>query len=345
MSKPEQLQEEKQQQKPINDVSNASIVVNTEATSQQNLNAQTVQTQVQLPADASTYSQNAPLTMKEQMEQRELERWGMVNAFHKKSGEAEFARSNYKNELGQLDLYGLRDALKADSKSKSGLFDAMYENLNTLLNLSDTKGKIVDEKGIERKADFGESLFAARQSVHDYLSIRSRQIHIFDNGKKRLDIAERIERLLDELSENINARMEALSDKEKRMAEYERDHLTPEEIEERENIHELDEKALELDEKISEIQHSKLEFIKMQNHTIESLSNLVENRDEDTGEHVRRTRAYVELLAVQLMKNNKYSDVLNPRYVRFLKRAAPMHDIGKIVVPDAILKKRGRLTE
>ena len=108
---------------------------------------------------------------------------------------------------------------------------------------------------------------------------------------------------------------------------------------------ELDEKALELDEKISEIQHSKLEFIKMQNHTIESLSNLVENRDEDTGEHVRRTRAYVELLAVQLMKNNKYSDVLNPRYVRFLKRAAPMHDIGKIVVPDAILKKPGRLTE
>ena len=83
---------------------------------------------------------------------------------------------------------------------------------------------------------------------------------------------------------------------------------------------------------------------KMKNHTIESLSNLVENRDEDTGEHVRRTRAYVELLAVQLMKNNHYPDILNPRYVRFLKRAAPMHDIGKIVVPDAILKKPGRLT-
>ncbi len=108
---------------------------------------------------------------------------------------------------------------------------------------------------------------------------------------------------------------------------------------------ELDEKASELDEKVSEIQRSKLEVIKMQNHTIESLSNLVENRDEDTGEHVRRTRAYVELLAVQLMKNNQYPDILNPRYIRFLKRAAPMHDIGKIVVPDAILKKPGRLTE
>lgn len=108
---------------------------------------------------------------------------------------------------------------------------------------------------------------------------------------------------------------------------------------------ELDEKSNELKEKVSEIQRSKLAVIKMQNHTIESLSNLVENRDADTGEHVRRTRAYVELLAVQLMKNNRYSDILNPRYVRFLKRAAPMHDIGKIVVSDAILKKPGRLTD
>lgn len=108
--------------------------------------------------------------------------------------------------------------------------------------------------------------------------------------------------------------------------------------------YELDAKETELNNKISEIEQSKLEFIKMQNHTIESLSNLVENRDEDTGEHVRRTREYVELLAVQLMKNDHYPDILTPRYVRFLKRAAPMHDIGKIVVPDAILKKPGRLT-
>ena len=106
----------------------------------------------------------------------------------------------------------------------------------------------------------------------------------------------------------------------------------------------LDEKESELNDKLSEIENSKVQFIKMQNHTIESLSNLVENRDEDTGEHVRRTRAYVELLAIQLMKNGHYSNILTPRYVRFLKRAAPMHDIGKIVVPDAILKKPGRLT-
>lgn len=107
---------------------------------------------------------------------------------------------------------------------------------------------------------------------------------------------------------------------------------------------ELSEKEIELIDRVHEAQNTKLEFIKMQNHTIESLSNLVENRDEDTGEHVRRTRAYVELIAVQLMKNNKYPEILTPRYIRFLKRAAPMHDIGKIVVPDAVLKKPGRFT-
>ena len=107
--------------------------------------------------------------------------------------------------------------------------------------------------------------------------------------------------------------------------------------------YELDAKEEELHSKVSEIERSKLEVIKMQNHTIESLSNLVENRDEDTGEHVRRTREYVELLAVQLMKNGHYPEIITPRYIRFLKRAAPMHDIGKIVVPDSILKKPARL--
>ena len=107
---------------------------------------------------------------------------------------------------------------------------------------------------------------------------------------------------------------------------------------------ELSEKEVELINQVHEAQNSKLEVIKMQNHTIESLSNLVENRDEDTGEHVRRTRAYVELIAVQLMKNNRYPEIINPKYIRYLKRAAPMHDIGKIVVPDAVLKKPAKLT-
>ena len=106
----------------------------------------------------------------------------------------------------------------------------------------------------------------------------------------------------------------------------------------------LDEIENEMLDKSTEIEKNKLKIIRMQDHTIESLSNLVENRDEDTGEHVLRTREYVELVAVQMMKDGYYPEILTPRYIRLLKRAAPMHDIGKIVVPDAILKKPGRLT-
>jgi response regulator RpfG family c-di-GMP phosphodiesterase len=96
--------------------------------------------------------------------------------------------------------------------------------------------------------------------------------------------------------------------------------------------------------KNAELERSRQRIIEMQNHTIESLSNLVESRDESTGKHVRRTISYVEVLSSQLMQNGYFTDILTPGYILLLKRAAPMHDIGKIVVPDAILKKPGRLT-
>ncbi len=107
----------------------------------------------------------------------------------------------------------------------------------------------------------------------------------------------------------------------------------------------LAEKENEIHNQTSQLEKSKSLIIKMQDHTIESLSSLVENRDEDTGEHILRTMAYVEMIAIQLMKKGLFSETLTPRYIRYLKRAAPMHDIGKIVVPDAILKKPARFTE
>ena len=70
---------------------------------------------------------------------------------------------------------------------------------------------------------------------------------------------------------------------------------------------------------------------------------LVENRDDNTGGHIRRTSAYVELLAKELEKNRKYSRILTADYIENLRLAAPMHDVGKIAIPDAILLKPGRL--
>lgn len=177
-------------------------------------------------------------------EAKEAERWAMVNAFRKKSGEATITNSNYKNEYGSMDIFELRDALLNDSKSKSKLFDAMVIDLDTFLKLSETSGKTEFDTAIIT-SDYGDSLIAARKSVHNYLSIRSGQIHIFDNGKRRLDIAERIERLLDDMSLEINKKVGGLPEKEKRMAMYRRDKLTDDEIKERENQYELNEKALD----------------------------------------------------------------------------------------------------
>ena len=83
----------------------------------------------------------------------------------------------------------------------------------------------------------------------------------------------------------------------------------------------------------------------MQEHIISGLSNLIENRDMETGEHVARTSAYVKILAEAARKEGIYSDALTDHYIDLLCTIAPMHDIGKIVVSDQILKKPGRLTK
>lgn len=72
---------------------------------------------------------------------------------------------------------------------------------------------------------------------------------------------------------------------------------------------------------------------------------LVENKDGSTGGHIKRTTMYVQLLAEELQRRGYYEEVLTKDYIKNLCMAAPMHDIGKISVPDVILQKPGRLTE
>lgn len=78
---------------------------------------------------------------------------------------------------------------------------------------------------------------------------------------------------------------------------------------------------------------------------VTGFSTLIENRDDSTGTHVLRTTAYVELIANELQKRGYYKDYLTKDYISDLVMSAPMHDIGKIAIPDSILKKPGRLTE
>lgn len=90
---------------------------------------------------------------------------------------------------------------------------------------------------------------------------------------------------------------------------------------------------------------SVLELARYHEEMIMGFATLVENKDGSTGGHIKRTTMYVRLLAQELRRRGYYKEVLTKDYVRNLCLAAPMHDIGKISVPDVILQKPGKLTE
>lgn len=81
-----------------------------------------------------------------------------------------------------------------------------------------------------------------------------------------------------------------------------------------------------------------------QDAAILALISLVETRHEETGNHIMRTREYVKVLALELRANVNYQDQLDGEFIEALYKSAPLHDIGKVGVPDNILKKPGKLT-
>ena len=90
---------------------------------------------------------------------------------------------------------------------------------------------------------------------------------------------------------------------------------------------------------------SVLELARYHEEMTMGFATLVENKDGSTGGHIKRTTMYVRLLAEELRRRGYYREVLTKDYVRNLYLAAPMHDIGKVSIPDVILQKPGRLTE
>lgn len=85
------------------------------------------------------------------------------------------------------------------------------------------------------------------------------------------------------------------------------------------------------------------ELVNAQKIMVFSLANLAEWRDPETGDHLERTRNYGVLLAGHLRATPKYRKVITARFLEDLRDAAPLHDIGKVGVPDAILLKEGPL--
>jgi len=78
--------------------------------------------------------------------------------------------------------------------------------------------------------------------------------------------------------------------------------------------------------------------------TIESLATLAEYRDPETGGHIKRTQNYVKALAVELKDHPRFRHELDDETIEMLYLSAPLHDIGKVGVPDHILLKAGKLT-
>ena len=83
----------------------------------------------------------------------------------------------------------------------------------------------------------------------------------------------------------------------------------------------------------------------MQNGVIEHLADIIESRDIETGEHIKRTKKYVTILVNKMKDSPKYKDYLDPIMCEYIINAAPLHDIGKIAVSDLILCKPGKLTD
>lgn len=83
----------------------------------------------------------------------------------------------------------------------------------------------------------------------------------------------------------------------------------------------------------------------MQNQIVFSFADMIESRDGTTGQHIKRTSTIVSLLANNLREHNLYADKLMPADYEMIALAAPLHDIGKIKVPDSILSKPGKLTD
>ncbi|HEU4775681.1 MAG TPA: two-component system response regulator [Telluria sp.] len=85
------------------------------------------------------------------------------------------------------------------------------------------------------------------------------------------------------------------------------------------------------------------EFMAIQDVTIQVMASLAETRDSDTGNHIRRTQFYVRALATQLRQHARFEAFLSEYNINMLFKSAPLHDIGKVGIPDRILLKPGPL--
>jgi putative two-component system response regulator len=95
----------------------------------------------------------------------------------------------------------------------------------------------------------------------------------------------------------------------------------------------------------SEVARRTEEIGMVQDATMIALGSLAETRDNETGNHIRRTQCYIRALAEKLADHPRFRKQLDPGNIQLLYKSAPLHDIGKVGIPDTILRKAGKLDE
>ena len=103
--------------------------------------------------------------------------------------------------------------------------------------------------------------------------------------------------------------------------------------------------ATETTERMRDIRHYSDATAKMQNGLIITMADMVENRDSDTGAHIQKTAEYVRIILNGLRDKQYYIQKLTPKYMSDVIMSAPLHDVGKINIPDTVLNKPGKLTD
>lgn len=103
--------------------------------------------------------------------------------------------------------------------------------------------------------------------------------------------------------------------------------------------------ALNQAEQLRSIRNFSESTVKMQDGLIITMADLVEKRDENSGNHIQKTTGYVKIILEGLYEKGYYAGKINQKFISDVSRSAPLYDIGKINVPDSILNKTENLTE
>jgi len=97
-------------------------------------------------------------------------------------------------------------------------------------------------------------------------------------------------------------------------------------------------------ERTAQLRHKTEEVAQIRDVTIMAMASLAETRDNETGNHLKRTQTYIRALAIKLREHPRFKEFLTDDNIESLYKLAPLHDIGKVGIPDAILLKQGKLT-